>query len=593
MKKILFALAATAGMLFASSCVKEAVEGVGSGEPVQVSFNVGFDNALSTRAIADGTGADVLYYQVFENSTPVAEPETTEITEKSASVKLTLISGKTYQVAFWAQNSECEAYDLSDLSAVKVDYDNALNNDETRDAFCKAITFTVGTNNPEEAVKLTRPFAQINVGAQEFAHLDIKKSQMVVKANSIYTQYNILTEEASEINGAPVTFAANELVDADLTVGEETYTYLSMSYVLAGDADLADVDFEFYNDADQAVLSLNVESVPVGANQRTNLLGKVVNEEVDVDIVIDDGQEDEDNDEPDQPFEEQTPKVTASVSFPQTDATEYYIPVAFGTGYEAAVNASLQIDAVLSLDAPADEDVEFNVSIDSSIPWDYDSTVTIEAGETSVIIPLTLTDRTSLSGAESTGEDTYITISTDSDKVKIKETDYGTFDFAIASNFFVKAELTKDDLSCEWTADNAENVANLVNGDTSGGTYWESLYYAGSLITTHPEYHVYIDITLPSAAAAVQFKHYPRNSGVAPTSLKYAAVTDGQPTQLGTKTCDSGNVDWQTSDEFTLATPSDNVWFGILESAQGDLYELEAGFCHCAGLRELEVWIKY
>lgn len=578
MKKILFALAATAGVFFASSCVKNADEPTVSGELVQVSFAVGFDNALATRAIADGTGADVLYYQAYDAATlkAVGEQGEAEIENKAAHVTLSLISGKTYKIAFWAQNSACTAYDVTDLAAVGVSYEGALNNDETRDAFCAATEFTVGENNPTQAIRLKRPFAQINVGAQEFADLGIAKSQMVVKANSIYSQYNILEGTASGVVATDVTFASADIIPESLIVGEEEYLYMSMSYLLVN-TDLADLEFVFSDAAGKAVLTLTADNVSIEPNHRTNLLGKVVNEEVELDIVIDEGM-DGSSDEGDQDFQEAIP--TASLSFPMTNESRY-VPVAFGDGFEALNDVPLQVDVLITLNAPAEEDIEFNVSVSTEldVDWQYDATATVSAGQTSVVVPLTIADRTQL-----TEDATDVSISTSSDKVQL-----GTASgyFFIANNFDFKAALTADDLSCQWSND---DEGNLVDG--SFDTYWESYYYVGATMNTHPDYHVYIDIHLPRAAAAVKFRHYPRNTGVAPIRLKYAAVTGGEPTEIGDKTFD-GTVDWMYSDWCAVTTPSDNVWFGILESAQGDLYELEEGFCHCAGLSELEVFVKY
>lgn len=69
----------------------------------------------------------------------------------------------TYKIVCWAQASSCTAYDTQDLTQVKVSYDDANNNDETRDAFCGSSSdFTDHTK--ELTVVLRRPFAQINVG---------------------------------------------------------------------------------------------------------------------------------------------------------------------------------------------------------------------------------------------------------------------------------------------------------------------------------------------------------------------------------------------------------------------------------------------
>ena len=77
---------------------------------------------------------------------------------------LRLMRNKVYHLAFWAQSSKTAAFDTHDLAQVTVNYDNAKNNDELRDAFCKVESFSVSASATPRKIVLTRPMAQINVG---------------------------------------------------------------------------------------------------------------------------------------------------------------------------------------------------------------------------------------------------------------------------------------------------------------------------------------------------------------------------------------------------------------------------------------------
>ena len=596
MKKILFALAATAGVFFASSCVKNADEPTVSGELVQVSFAVGFDNALATRAIADGTGADVLYYQAYDAATlkAVGEQGEAEIENKAAHVTLSLISGKTYKIAFWAQNSACTAYDVTDLAAVGVSYEGALNNDETRDAFCAATEFTVGENNPTQAIRLKRPFAQINVGAQEFADLGIAKSQMVVKANSIYSQYNILEGTASGVVATDVTFATADIIPESLIVGEEEYLYMSMSYVLVN-TDLADLEFVFSDAAGKAVLTLTADNVSIEANHRTNLLGKVVNEEVELDIVIDEGM-DGSSDEGDQDFQEAIP--TASLSFPMTDANGY-VPVAYGNGYEAVSEIPLQVDVLIALDAPAEEDIEFNVSVETTLEpkWQYDATATVSAGQTSVVVPLTIADRSQL-----TETTTSVAISTSSDKVQLgTASDY----FWIANNFSIPLKLTAENYVCPFDASayaEGQGVGALCDdnpGTILGTFYWDD-EEAGEAFETYAEeiavYGVYVDVTLPIQVPAVKFKYQNRNGlNGQPRGLKIGAEQNGEMTVIGTKTegFNETNSAWNETGRLCAGGLANKFRFGVTHSQTQQPNVLTENPDGSMTLAELQVEIMY
>ena len=79
------------------------------------------------------------------------------------SLDLSLSKGQTYKAVFWAQNSQCDAYSVSDNMEVTVNY-NGMNNDESRDAFfASSEPFKVDKHTKMQVV-LKRPFAQINVG---------------------------------------------------------------------------------------------------------------------------------------------------------------------------------------------------------------------------------------------------------------------------------------------------------------------------------------------------------------------------------------------------------------------------------------------
>ena len=64
-KKIFSAMFVAAGMLFATSCANEELTSSQAGNQATVSFSLGLEGGIDTRAISDGSGADVLQYAVF------------------------------------------------------------------------------------------------------------------------------------------------------------------------------------------------------------------------------------------------------------------------------------------------------------------------------------------------------------------------------------------------------------------------------------------------------------------------------------------------------------------------------------------------
>ena len=154
-----------AAMMLATSCNKPD-DDLNRGE-THVTFSVGLESSIKTRAISDGSGINQLHYAIFDDKKNLVESSKDKEAQFPFTTSSSLVKGQQYTAVFWAQNKDCKAYTVSeDMRSVTVDYSNALNNDESRDAFFKSVTFTV-TNSTNINVILKRPFAQLNVGITE------------------------------------------------------------------------------------------------------------------------------------------------------------------------------------------------------------------------------------------------------------------------------------------------------------------------------------------------------------------------------------------------------------------------------------------
>lgn len=327
-KKLFLGMFAAAGMLLATSCSNDELDVVQSGNEAQVTFSLATEGGIATRAISDGTGAKKLVYAVYnangELIKTIANADVNgQIVDNSAfdnglteNVTITLAKGQQYTVAFWAQNPTCTAYTTTDLKNVTIDYEG-LNNDETRDAFFKAETFTV-TGSTKIDVTLRRPFAQINVGVTEEDWNAAKNSEIEIMSSSVVienaaTAINLLTGAVSEpqkvsykLSTIPAKFASPETleVETDATKeGKEEYVWLSMSYILVNDgsdtnpsingaqkATLEDLQFVFApetNKGNNIVFDEGLNSVPVQRNWRTNILGQILTGNITFNITID------------------------------------------------------------------------------------------------------------------------------------------------------------------------------------------------------------------------------------------------------------------------------------------------------------------
>ena len=302
MKKIYFGIVTLAVMLFITACSQN--------EPQQdealVTFSVGVEDANITRAYSDGTTANQLIYSIFnENGTKVIISKVTEnnLTDllEGHTVTVSLAKGHTYTAVFWAQNSACKAYTISEDMHVTIDY-TGLNNDETRDAFFAASEpFTVN-NNLSQDVILKRPFAQVNVGAYEYDYTYAKENKLNVTLSSatitdVPSVINLYDGSVSQpvnveytLNNIPTGDNEKLHVDVNQDGEKEYYRYLSMCYILAdpvGSTHTMSFKFKDIENDKLVGFSEGLENVPAKRNWRTNLVGQILTGPANFLVIID------------------------------------------------------------------------------------------------------------------------------------------------------------------------------------------------------------------------------------------------------------------------------------------------------------------
>lgn len=286
-----FTIAAAA--LLVTSCNDEMDNGLKTGDEGTVTFTAQLPSEMGTRAFADGLTAKHLQYAVYEagQSTPlkVFGDETTvvgeaEMVNLKKSVTLKLTSGKSYDVIFWADATTDSPYTFNPASReVSVDYSKVNNNSDNCDAFFKKETITVSGNQSVD-VKLTRPFAQVNIGTDDFdaakaSGLEVTQTEVVAKA---FATLNLATGKVADEADRTFTMKAIPTAsDGEFPVAGG-YKYLSMDYLLVG-ADKATVDVVFNYGGPQ---NRTFTNVPVQRNYRTNIYGSLLTNTTDFNVVI-------------------------------------------------------------------------------------------------------------------------------------------------------------------------------------------------------------------------------------------------------------------------------------------------------------------
>ena len=298
MKKQLCKLAIFALLLSTASCSDEQFAGDLTGGETTVTFNAQLPAGLQTRVAGDGMTATTLSYAVYEHgtTTPVitSEDEVTFV-NKQATLSLKLAKGKTYDFLFWAdsygKDAEENPYTVNfDTQTLTVNYDNALSNDESRDAFFGTATVAV-KGAVSENITLKRPFAQLNIGTNDMAEaetagLNTGALKSSVTVSGIFSSMNLMSGIPDPSTSTKVIFGLNDIPDESFTADGRTFHYLALNYLLVSDQKgLVNCEFTYNDGATNDTRT--IDNVPVQRNYRTNIFGSLLTGSVDLGITID------------------------------------------------------------------------------------------------------------------------------------------------------------------------------------------------------------------------------------------------------------------------------------------------------------------
>ena len=280
-------------------------DSISTSESVTVTFNV--QTECNTKAIADASNIDILYWQVFDKDVETAaSPMATGVVRDSDgdgmfTLDLSLILDQTYNFIFWAQEEQpvgAEHYDVTDLRRVGiVSYDDELANDEGRAAFFAHKELHV-TGPIYQPVILYRPFAQLNLGTSTYdvSSLNnmtpLKVNYSEVTVSGVAEVFNTLTGKGE--GRKEVRFQKNQTPNGEddalyqmLEVNEQTYYWLGMNYLIVNeDLDNVSVDMILYTT--HGDVQINVPNVPIKENHRTNIIGDLLTSEAVFEVVLDD-----------------------------------------------------------------------------------------------------------------------------------------------------------------------------------------------------------------------------------------------------------------------------------------------------------------
>ena len=298
MKKVLFStVAMSALMLMATSCADDQTSDLKAGAESTVTITAQLPGDMGTRAFADGKKATELHYAVYEKGTTTPlevckkadgtkgqREGTATMTGLQTTISLQLTTGKEYDFVFWADAPGDNVYTFnSENQTVTVNYANAENNTDNLDAFFGQKKALKVSGNMSISQELRRPFAQINIGTDDFdaaaaAGYTVSESTIGV---ATYKTLNLLSGEVSDPVTATFVKKPIPTEDSKFSVNSKDYKYLSMSYVLVPkDKETVDIAFDY------TLTNRTFTNVPVQRNYRTNIYGSLLTNTADFNVVI-------------------------------------------------------------------------------------------------------------------------------------------------------------------------------------------------------------------------------------------------------------------------------------------------------------------
>lgn len=294
MKKLAYILPVAALLLGACSH-EENVELSNNGT---YRITVKLPDNYTTRAIGDGSSATVLSYAIYDagqNNAFVEQGTGSFDNNDTAIVDINLISGRSYNIAFFAQSAAsmntADAEEPSNAvyefdgknGTLTVNYSNMTSENNLADAYgCFYKLYPTGVitgNTASQPVVLTRPVAQLNYGTTATGTTSALEG-VTTNLSSSKPVPNTLDLITGTVSGSTTLDLQGFSPLSSETFPIEGYEYLAMCYVLTGSEESAVYDFNLdimkESAGDIFTNTIEVSAVPLQANYRTNVYGPLL-----------------------------------------------------------------------------------------------------------------------------------------------------------------------------------------------------------------------------------------------------------------------------------------------------------------------------
>lgn len=230
---------------------------------VEVNFIATIPADPRTRSFGDGTGVNTLVVGVFKDNNEFTR-KSFAVNGATVDVRLTLAQNQTYSFVFWAYNSDCGIYDITDLTAIKMnvlEQPVTFKQAEAADAFFAVKEHVAITQSGNCSVSLFRPLAQINVGTTS------KTAPATLFVKGVPDTFHPFDNTVSGNRNFVWEFA--ETTTEKFTADGTEYTYLAIGYLFAPPESM-----QVEAGLTLQTQTFNFPQVELQSNCRSNITGK-------------------------------------------------------------------------------------------------------------------------------------------------------------------------------------------------------------------------------------------------------------------------------------------------------------------------------
>lgn len=285
-------------LLLLAGCALNGPEPIPTDEALStVHFKIDFAgmSGTQTRSLApgysfsDGKSVSILKGYIYNQATgsssnpvKIVDIDINEVEDKrGGDIILMLPKGQVYDVVFLGtsieqSNPDSKLYYNKGDRTLSIDYSKVSGNDEELDCFFAAKTDVTTDTALEETIELKRPFAQLNIGTQDYDEYNSSTpvSDISVSVEGIYNKVDLMT---GQVIGDQVDVTIS---GATIPTGQiypvKDYSYLSMNYLLVGLRKLVNVGITVNHLDGTPAKTVTIENVAVERNYQTNVFGKTL-----------------------------------------------------------------------------------------------------------------------------------------------------------------------------------------------------------------------------------------------------------------------------------------------------------------------------